>query len=103
MCREKGPDDKGKQKKKVKEKKTTKLKTKDGEDDSGGWTEVKGSSSSAVVCNPLFASCALITIIACTLFGIALVLQSNLQACGHLKYVQYNCMNESVIKDLRCE
>ncbi|XP_020613782.1 eukaryotic translation initiation factor 3 subunit C-like [Orbicella faveolata] len=46
--KEKGPDDKGKQKKKIKEKKTTKLKTKDGEDDSGGWTEVKGSSSSAV-------------------------------------------------------
>ena len=62
LCREKGPDDKGKQKKKVKEKKTTKLKTKDGEDDSGGWTEVKGSSSSAAVCNPLFTSCVKITI-----------------------------------------
>lgn len=33
------------QKKKVKEKKTTKVKVKDIVDDGGGWTEVKGSSS----------------------------------------------------------
>ncbi|XP_078361505.1 eukaryotic translation initiation factor 3 subunit C-like [Oculina patagonica] len=43
---EKDPEDKGKQKKKVKEKKTTKLKFKEG-DDEGGWTEVKGSSLSS--------------------------------------------------------
>ena len=37
--------DKGiKQERKINEKKTTKLKYKEGEDDLGGWTEVKGSS-----------------------------------------------------------
>ena len=43
--------DKGKQKKKIKEKKTTKSKYKEGEDDLGGWTEVKGSSLSSTVCS----------------------------------------------------
>lgn len=54
LCREKGPEDKGKQKKKVKEKKTTKLKFKD--DDEGGWTEVKGSSLSSAVCSYVYTS-----------------------------------------------
>ena len=43
--------DKGKQKKKIKEKKTTKLKYKEGEDDLGGLTEVKGFSLSSAVCS----------------------------------------------------
>ena len=51
LCREKGPEDKGKQKKKIKEKKATKSKYKEGEDDLGGWTEVKGSSLSSAVCS----------------------------------------------------
>ena len=34
----------------MREKKTTKLKPKEGEDDGGGWTEVNGSSLSAAVC-----------------------------------------------------
>lgn len=49
LHRDKGPDEKGKHKKKTKEKKTTKLKSKEGIDDGGGWTEVKGSSLSASV------------------------------------------------------
>ncbi|XP_027052968.1 eukaryotic translation initiation factor 3 subunit C-like [Pocillopora damicornis] len=47
LKKDKGPDEKGKHKKKTKEKKTTKLKSKEGIDDGGGWTEVKGSSLSA--------------------------------------------------------
>ena len=46
--RDKGPDDKGKAKKKPK--KITKVKPKESQDDGGGWTEVKGSSLSASVC-----------------------------------------------------
>ena len=56
LQRDKGPEDKVKQKRKMKEKKpTTKLKTREGEDDDDtGWTEVKGSSMSAVVCVLMF-------------------------------------------------
>ncbi|CAH3149908.1 unnamed protein product [Porites lobata] len=45
LKKEKTGDEKVRQKKKVKEKKTTKVKVKDIADDGGGWTEVKGSSS----------------------------------------------------------
>ncbi|XP_068747600.1 eukaryotic translation initiation factor 3 subunit C-like [Montipora capricornis] len=46
--KDEGADDKGKQKKKIKEKKTSgKLKSKEGEADEGGWTQVKSSSLTA--------------------------------------------------------
>ena len=52
MLRDEGADDKGKQKKKIKEKKTSgKLKSKEGEPDEGGWTQVKSSSLTAAVCS----------------------------------------------------
>ena len=51
LQRDRSSDEKAKPKKKVKEKKTTKLKTKEGEDDGGEWTEVKGSSLTAAVSN----------------------------------------------------
>ena len=53
--REKTGDEKVRQKKKVKEKKTTKVKVKDIADDGGGWTEVKGSSSTVSKTTSLFA------------------------------------------------
>ena len=57
LRRDKGVDDKAKQKKKIKEKKTTKSKAKEGEDDGGGWTEVKGSYLSAAVCTCGMVKC----------------------------------------------
>lgn len=42
LYRDKGFDEKGKCKKKIKEKKIIKLKFKEGIDDGGGWIEVKG-------------------------------------------------------------
>ena len=49
MSRDKGPDDKAKEKKKLKDKKSLKIKAREEELDGGGWTEVKSGYLTAAV------------------------------------------------------